>query len=84
MRRLPALKVHISLLRIVAAASLALLLLAEGCHRKGAPKVAAPNTAKYADALSPMIAAKKTRFPALALDPGLPGPARRLLQQPPA
>ncbi len=45
------------------AAALTLLLLAAGCHRKKEGKpVAAPNTAKYADTITPLIAAKSLSF----------------------
>ena len=56
-------------LRTLAAASLALLVFAQGCRRKaaengqgGTTHVAAPNTAKYADTLSPLIASQKLPF----------------------
>ena len=45
------------------AAALALLLFAAGCHKKKEGKpVAAPNTAKYADTITPLIAAKSLGF----------------------
>ena len=51
-------------LRPFAAATL--LLLAAGCHRKetgeGGHPVAAPNTAKYADAIAPMLSAAELPF----------------------
>ena len=44
-------------------AALTLLLLAVGCHKKKEGKpVAAPNTAKYADTITPLITAKSLDF----------------------
>ncbi len=63
MRARPSLKLH---RRPALPAALSLLLLVTGCRQKqtnssGKP-VAAPNTSKYADTLTPLIAARKLDF----------------------